>query len=312
MIKRLWVQLISTLLMNANVKGFFTGSIYKGNGKYVCVPVLNCYSCPGALGSCPVGAVQSVIAGSGGLDPTAIHTWGERFRAILSGTPLYVIGLLTIVGSLVGRATCGWCCPFGFLQDLLHRLPGPKAVAPTFLRYGKYLFLIVTVVLLPLFMVDQFGGGEPTFCKLVCPAGTLQGGILLPLLNPNLRSMLGKLFAWKMLVLIAILLLAVIFRRPFCGWICPLGAFLAPFNRVSCIRISVSPEGCVHCGRCDRVCPTGLSVLKEIDGPDCIRCLECSRMCPAHCIRIHDPSGHVPALRGPDDAASPVQEERRS
>ncbi|MBF0501593.1 MAG: 4Fe-4S binding protein [Candidatus Riflebacteria bacterium] len=310
MIKRLWVQLTSSLIINANLKGFFTGGIYKGNGKYICVPVLNCYSCPGALGSCPVGAAQAVIASSGGLDPTAVHTWGERFKAIISGTPLYVIGLLAIVGSLIGRATCGWCCPFGFLQDLLNRIRSPKAVAPKFLRYGKYLFLIVTVIILPLFLVDQFGGGEPTFCKFICPAGTLQGGILLPLLNANLRAMLGKLFAWKMFVLVIILTLAIIFRRPFCRWICPLGAFLGPLNRVSCVRLSASDEGCVHCGACDRVCPTELSVLKEIDSPDCIRCLECVRVCPVNVIRIHDPSGLIPKFHAKNETSSPNQEKQ--
>lgn len=305
MIKRFWAQIVSFLLINGYFPGFVTGKIFTGRTKNVCVPVLNCYSCPGALGSCPVGAVQAVIAGSGGLDPTAVHTLWERLTAIVSGVPFFVIGMLSIGGSLIGRATCGWMCPFGFLQDQMNRLPGPKLKAPAFMRFGKYLATLVLVILLPLFWVDQFGGTAPTYCEFLCPAGTLEGGVLLPLLNPDLRSMLGKLFVWKFSVLVFFLVAMVVFRRPFCSWACPIGAFLGPFNRVSRWQLAADAAKCTHCGACERRCVAGLRLPDELDSVECVRCLECAHVCPHHVIRITGGDPLAALVPEPNRAAAP-------
>lgn len=290
--RRTMVQAVSTVLTNGYLKGFVTGNIYTGPMKHVCVPTLNCYSCPGALCSCPVGAVQVILAGGGGFDPTATHTIWTKLMGILSGAPVMVIGFLTLLGALVGRASCGWVCPFGWLQDLVYRIPVPfrkRDGGPNILYYGKYIMLVVMVVLMPLFVVDRFGFSEPFFCKLVCPAGTLEGGMILPILQPDLRGMLGRLFAWKMFVLIAFLALMTVFRRPFCNWACPLGAWLGPFNRVSLFRLKLDQERCCHCGMCAKVCPSGLEVEKEIDSADCVRCLECVNICPKKAILPEGP-----------------------
>ena len=97
------IQAAATLLQNANFKGFFEGRIYQGPAKSVCVPGLNCYSCPGAVGACPVGSLQTYLS-------------GLKFKV-----PYYVVGILIFVGALIGRAVCGFLCPFGFLQDLLYK-----------------------------------------------------------------------------------------------------------------------------------------------------------------------------------------------
>jgi polyferredoxin len=306
---RTWVQGVTAVLTNAWLKGFVSGNIYDGPIKHVCVPTLNCYSCPGALFACPVGAVQVVLSAGGGLDPTAIHTWRDKLLNMLSGTPLLVIGLLTAVGALVGRASCGWACPFGWLQDLAQRVPGPKWTAPRFLRFGRYLVLLVLVILMPLFWVDAMGYSDPAFCKYLCPAGTLEGGILLPLLKPELRALLGKLFAWKLSILVFFLLAMVVWRRPFCSWACPLGAFLGPFNRVSAVRLEFDADACVHCGRCSKVCPSGLDVEKELDTAECVRCLECVEVCPKHLIRVRVPlvkPGTGPVLSPSSQGDSPA------
>lgn len=285
--RRTMVQAVSTVLTNGYLKGFVTGNIYTGPLKHVCVPTLNCYSCPGALFACPVGAAQVILAGGGGFDPTAPHTIWTKLTGILSGAPVLVIGLLTLLGALVGRASCGWTCPFGWLQDLAYRIPVPfrkRGGGPGIFYYGKYILLVVMVVLMPLFVVDRFGFSEPFFCKLVCPAGTLEGGVVLPILQPDLRGMLGRLFAWKTFVLILFLGLMTVFRRPFCNWACPLGAWLGPFNRVSLYRLEFDQERCCHCGICAKACPSGLEVEKELDSADCVRCLECVNVCPKKAI----------------------------
>ena len=59
------VQLYSALLHNAYLKGFIDGKIYTGAAKVACVPGFNCYSCPGAVGSCPLGSIQNALSASG-------------------------------------------------------------------------------------------------------------------------------------------------------------------------------------------------------------------------------------------------------
>ena len=104
--KRRWFQTFSFLAINAYIPSWFKGEIYQGNFKGVCVPVLNCYSCPSALGACPLGAMQNFFA-------TA------RFNISIAQYQLglYVIGFLGAVGALVGRMPCGWLCPFGLLSE---------------------------------------------------------------------------------------------------------------------------------------------------------------------------------------------------
>ena len=128
------------ILTNAYVNGFLPGAlvIYQGGLKQVCVPGMNCYSCPGALGSCPIGAMQAVFDG--------------RHRQFA----FYVVGYLALIGLFVGRFICGWLCLFGLIQELLYKIPTPKLTIPTKvdqpLRYLKYLILIVMVFALPFFV----------------------------------------------------------------------------------------------------------------------------------------------------------------
>ena len=269
---RRWVQIGSAIAGNGYLKGFKTGDIYQGPLKKNCVPFLNCYSCPGALCSCPIGAIQSIVSEANG-------------KFDLNAIPYLVIGFLMLVGSLVGRAVCGWACPFGFLQDLINKIPSKKFKGFNWLKYLKYVILIVFVFILPAFWLDEFGYSEgPSFCKYICPAGTLEGGILLPLLKPDLRLMLGKLFTWKASILVLLLVLSVFFKRPFCRWLCPLGAFYGPFNRISLKQISINKDACVQCVKCSKVCPMDLNVPEEINSSDCIRCFDCKSECPVKAI----------------------------
>ena len=226
--KRHRIQALWALLTNSYLVGFVQGKIYRGKLKNLCVPGLNCYSCPGAVGSCPIGAMQAVIG-----------SWNFRFA-------FYAAGFLMFVGALAGRFVCGWLCPFGLVQDLLHKIPFVKKIdtfkGDRLLRRLKYVILIVFVILLPMFLVDVLGQGLPYFCKYICPAGTLEGGILLVLFNKSMRSALGWLYAWKSVLLIVTVILSVIIYRPFCKYICPLGAVYSVFNPISVFRYRVDKE----------------------------------------------------------------------
>lgn len=264
------VQALWALLTNSYLAGFAQGKIYKGSLKNLCVPGLNCYSCPGALGSCPIGALQAVIG-----------SWNFKFA-------FYVAGFLMFVGALMGRFVCGWLCPFGLVQDLLHKIPFPKKIktfrGDRLLRKLKYVILLVFVILLPMFMVDMIGQGSPYFCKLICPAGTLEGGIPLVLLNESLRSALGWLYAWKMVLLAVTILLSVIIYRPFCKYICPLGAVYSVFNPISVFKYRVDKEKCTRCGACARVCKMQADPVANANDLECIRCGQCKKVCPAGAI----------------------------
>jgi len=261
---RRWIQIVSLFLSNASWTFPFTRNIYQGRLKSVCVPGLNCYSCPAATGACPLGSLQNFAATMRpGLEAGRFH-FG-----------LYVIGFLGIIGTLVGRMPCAWVCPFGFMQELIYKIPSRKVEIPKFLIYLKYIFLALFVFVLPLFVIDDFGYGMTWFCKYVCPAGTLEAGLTMMGLQPSLRQMAGLLFYGKVVILIVFLLLMVFIKRPFCRILCPLGAIYSLFNQVSVFRMVHDPDKCVLCQQCYKDCPMGVRFYEGANQIDCIRCMKC-------------------------------------
>ena len=268
---RLVFQGVWAFITNSYLIGFIQGKIYQGKLKSICLPGLNCYSCPGALGSCPVGALQSSFAARG------------------SKISLYVSGFLIFTGAVMGRYVCGWLCPFGLIQDLLNRVPFPKKLrtfkGDSLLRKLKYIILLVFVILLPMTVADMTGLGDPWFCKYICPAGTLEGGVPLVLLKSSLRETVGFLYTWKILILAVTVILSVIIYRPFCKYICPLGAIYSFFNKISVFRIKLDREKCVGCNKCERVCRMNVNPCRNPDSAECIRCRECISACPTGALK---------------------------
>ena len=257
-------------MSNLHLPNFLKGEIYRGAGKKVCVPGLNCYSCPAASGACPIGALQTV-AGSAKY-----------------GFSYYITGILILLGVLLGRFICGFLCPFGWFQELLHKIPTKKFSTKKLkcLTWIKYAVLLVTVFLLPALAVDDVGMGDPFFCKYICPQGVLEGAIPLSIVNSGIRSALGALFAWKFSILIAVIAVSVLFYRPFCKWLCPLGAFYALLNKVSLFQMKVDTGKCVICGKCAKACKMAVDVTKTPNHTECIRCGMCVRACPTNAVRF--------------------------
>lgn len=270
---RLLFQVIYTIVTNGYVYGYLTGKIYKGNLKYTCVPGLNCYSCPGAVGACPLGALQSALNGKG------------------FSVPFAALGFLFIFGSIFGRFVCGWLCPFGLLQDLLHKIPlfRKRKQLPfhKVFKYGKYLVLFGLVFAGSVFLFTGFVK-IPAFCKFLCPSGTFMGAIPLLGANEGLRTQIGGLFYWKLGVLLCLVLLSVKIYRPFCQYLCPLGAVYGWFNRFSLVQIQWNKEGCTSCMACKRACPVNLSPEEISVSAECIKCGQCVDACPEKCLKMHN------------------------
>ncbi len=266
--KRRLIQLYAALLTNANLKGFVTGQIYQGPLKNVCTPGLNCYSCPGAAGACPLGALQNALASSN------------------ARVPYYVFGIILLYGVLFGRWICGFLCPFGLIQDLLHKIKTPKIKKSSVTRvlsYFKYVILALFTIILPLIYAFR-DFPLPAFCKYICPAGTLEGalGLLLNGANNDLLPMLGPLFTWKFALLIAMTVGCIFMYRFFCRFLCPLGAIYGLFNKVALVGIKLDKPKCTDCGMCQAKCKMD---IRHAGDTECISCGECVSSCPTGAIR---------------------------
>ena len=267
--KRRLIQLYAALLFNANIKGFFTGQIYRGPLKNLCTPGLNCYSCPGASGACPLGALQNALSSSG------------------KTVPYYVFGIILLYGVLFGRWICSHLCPFGLIQELLHKIPTPKikkGKVSRILSYFKYVVLGFFVGIVPLaYAFRSFP--LPGFCKYICPAGTLEGamGLLSNAANESYLRMLGPLFTWKFLLMVSFLVACIFIFRMFCRFICPLGAIYGFFNKISLIGVKLDKKTCIDCGICVNKCKMD---VKRVGDHECISCGECISSCPTGAITM--------------------------
>ena len=261
---RKWVQIILGFLTNGYWAFPFTKTIYQGPLKVVCSPGLNCYSCPAATTYCPIGALQQLMLSLRFSMETGYNYFG-----------LYVLGCIGVLGAFLGRLICGWACPFGLIQEMLYKIPSTKYGIPRILRFGKYGFLALTVFILPLVVVNDFGYGQAWFCKYLCPAGTLEAGIPLLMLQPGLRSTIGWLFYNKLIILVGFIIWAVVASRPFCRVMCPLGAFYALFSRVRLVKLHLDEGKCTQCKACHKVCPMGVKFNESPDDAECIACMAC-------------------------------------
>ena len=293
---RPWVQFGFLVLSNS----WFT----RNTTLAIPCPGLNCYACPLASVACPIGSLQHFIG--------------------IRQMPTYLLGILGLIGALGGRVACGWSCPFGWLQEQLFQLPVPKWRVRPRKRAAWWVLLLVSLafgagvwamvaaslpgVVLALYLAAGFGlyawlgasrlfallglsllmpffTQEPWFSKL-CPAGMLEGGIPQVLLDADLRALVGPLFWLKLAILIVFLIWMAVTRRPFCRWICPLGAIWSPFNRCSTLQLRVDQDACIRCNRCQQICPVDIRIYEDESDPSCVRCMQCVDECPVSCIGV--------------------------
>jgi ferredoxin-type protein NapH len=215
----------------------------------ICVPALNCHSCPAAVFACPIGVIVNF--------------------ASLRIFPLIAIGILGLAGTIGGRIFCGWLCPFGFLQDGLYKIPSKKFSLPARVAHTKYLVLVAMVFAIPFL----FPNSLLVFCR-TCPAATLESSI--PWRIIGVSSPFTSAFYLRIAVLVAVIALAIAVSRGFCRLLCPLGAIFSVFNRFSLFRIRLTKHDCDDCGRCLKNCPVEIHPVHQMNSPECIRCLKCT------------------------------------
>lgn len=267
---RFLMQLMFFFAQNPFVNNFISGEIHQGESKRLCTPGLNCYSCPAAAFSCPIGAAQIFFGG-------ARHS-----------ICLYITGFLLTIGILFGRFICGFVCPMGLLQDLFYRIPFPKLkLRFTYLRYLKYVVLLLFVIVLPMTIVSDLTGiGLPWFCAYICPSGTIFGAIPLLAANPFLRQMIGVQFFIKLGVAVGVVVLSVFILRFFCRILCPLGAIYALLNKVALLHMRCDKGRCVSCKVCCTACHIKLEPSLKPNDPECFRCGKCINACPQKALMV--------------------------
>ena len=218
---------------------------------------------------CPLGGIETLWA---------YITTGQTLKTT---NLLNFAILMAVVGvSLVaGRAFCGWMCPIGTLQDmftsLARRLGGEKKRAKgmkskarfpihvppkvdKWLRYLKY-------VILALMLIASVRAIYPPLHD-ICPARAIFAFHLdTPLL---------------VIVLLVFVLSSLFINRFSCKYLCPLGAALAIFNKISPIHLAFNENSCSSCGRCENECLMDIPDIPENSrSAECIRCLECMETC---------------------------------
>ena len=248
------VQTLSLVLSNAYFLSYL---------RFIPCGYLQCSNCALSTFSCPLILIErgAVMTSMGML--TSINS---KFAASV----LAAVAMLIFFGSLFGSFACGWLCPFGFLQDLLAKIPVKKFKLPGWSGHLRLPIFFGLVIGLP------YSTGKLAFCD-ICPPGTInrlwQQAAGIPLF---FRTPEGAWAVASIILLIVVLTAAVFIERPFCALLCPIGGFQGLFNKFSGVFINVDREGCVDCGRCEKACPQGLNPALVPAHSQCTRCLECT------------------------------------
>ena len=218
---------------------------------FVC-PFLYCHGCPFAVFGCPIGVLQQFIVNG-------------QF-------PLFTIGSLGVYGMLLGRAFCGWACPFGTMHDLLSQPNAKRRIQARNYWYTKYIILFLALALAWIAL-------DTVFCKF-CPSGSLFAAIPFRLLYPEAVEF-GLFFYIHMFTLALTIVLALLISRFWCRYLCPLGAIAGAFNKVSIVNISLDEKRCKKCFLCLEACGMKITKLEDIgNSTDCILCGRCVEACP--------------------------------
>jgi ferredoxin-type protein NapH len=226
--------------------------------------------------------------------------------------PLLPLASFFLVAAFLGRALCGWVCPFGFVQDLLGYVKR-KHTEVSLRTHGemikvKYVVLAVTLFVsgtLAISLATGVGQGykaalgvfAPAPFNALSPADTLFAIVPRMVLDVRYASLDALIsytqpLLWvRLAIMVIFLVLAVYVPRSWCRYFCPHGAALAFLNRFSFLGLKRDPLKCTKagCRTCVEVCPMKVPILdlpwEKFTDPECIYCLKCVEACTTKAIK---------------------------
>ena len=219
---------------------------------------LNCQACELAWLGCPIGMLQQYV--------------------IYSRIPLYVFGVLIAFGTALGRAICGWLCPFGLILDMCNKVCTHQYKPPEWLRYFKYVYLVGVIVLAAV-------TSTIFWCRYLC-FGALLGIIPFWL---TWQTVSAFWFIYHFIVFTFYLTFSYYTHgRAWCRYFCPLGAIFSLLNPFSLLKRKHDWKWCTQCGLCINACPMGLDPTKDNNWSkvDCIKCGRCVKECKSNALSI--------------------------
>ena len=219
-----------------------------------------CWESPFALMACPIGVIE--------------HAFADRTWYLLP----YLIGFIAFVSIIFGRAACGWACPIGFLQDIVKgRKVEKRKEIDKKLRMMKYPILIAIPIASYITRALAYTD--------ICPIGGLTATLPHLAIDPY-----GYTFTFffypKMINVAGFFILIAFITRGWCRHLCPVGAMMAQFNKVSVLQIKFYEEECIKCYRCAAVCPMQINMPYENQSGECIRCGKCIDACPKNALEF--------------------------
>ena len=252
-------------------------------------PSLPCFSCPyvsGCAGYCYLMAFQYIGFGIGSA------AWG--FASLVQ---LGNFALFAVLVAFLGKAWCGWICPFGLVQDWLAALRKklgwresriePKTMAR--LSWIKYA-LLAYLAFIPVLVTSGFLHPDfyLPFCN-ICPAKAL-----MPLFVGDTRYLALDMtntvtmgFSASLLVFSGAVLVGAFFKDRFFCLFCPLLAFIHILKPLTVLRLVKEPKTCRGCGTCRRICPMDIETVygekekRDVQAEDCLNCGRCVEACTA-------------------------------
>ena len=222
---------------------------------------------------------------------------------------------LVLMTLFLGRIFCGFICPLGTIHHVVSwikpALKGERMVhanqkSPS--QRVKY-FLLITLLLGAIIGLNIVGLMDPisllfrSIALAVLPGlGVGVKGLFDWMANSdikvlNLLSYGGEVLvspvfgygyqsyqtAWFIgLIFLVILFLNRIRPRFWCRVLCPLGALLGIFSRISILRLEKDHEKCINCTLCTKNCQGAASPVpgQDWENAECLLCFNCFDSCP--------------------------------